>query len=288
LSPKAVQQVLEIHTEGRKLGVRAGQVNQSPAAKNQIGGTEARDMMGGGGSMIGHRTGGGVSSGMATSSTSEPIDLRKLPSGGGWAAIIRKGDVQAKVCRVRYATKEAVLAVLDGITVRALDGADLAAAGKTYRQRITGPEAAAAMLKAQAAEKAGEDAALVVVVDEHQDDVDDEIPGQTALDVDDDQGDVDDHTPTLTATDETVDEGLNRGLTGSQRSARKARELGLENLLTALRAAPDGLTRAQMQDATGMTRPTVGRCITELHDAGRITQNADDRTWHLAMAEQTA
>lgn len=131
----AADRVLEILREGRKLGVRCIQIAQDPMGADLIGGRQARSLAAGGGSMIAHRPGDGTANMLAGGSTADSVDLRTLPPGPGWCAIIRQGAVVSARARVRFASEKMVREELEGFRCRQLMGADCAAAGRSYTAR---------------------------------------------------------------------------------------------------------------------------------------------------------
>ena len=137
--------VLEILREGRKHGVRVIEVSQDPMGTDLMGGRQARGLMAGGGTLIGHRPGDNTANTLAGSGSSEKIDLRALPPEPGWCGIIRMGQVQAARARVRYASEEKVLSALEGFEPLSLTGEDRIAAGAAYVGRVRGSHAAAEM-----------------------------------------------------------------------------------------------------------------------------------------------
>lgn len=244
ISQRHHKMVAELLREGRKLGVRVIQITQDPMGDELIGGRVARGLMGGAGSLIGHRPGDGTANVLTGSSTSESIDLRALPPEPGWVGIIRRGTVLSRAARVRYAADEAVLDVLTDVTPRALAGEDLAAAGPAYRTRITGLAAAARMR--------GEEPAS----EPH-------TPTQTVLASPSADVDEPEHE---SAGGEVVDfptDAVNDAAAAIESHSR-------EVVWNTIRQHMAGITPARLCELTGLSKPTVKRRVRELADQGRI------------------
>lgn len=290
---------LEILREGRKRGVRGGQLAQDPMGSDVIGGRKARGLMGGGGSLIGHRPGDGTANMLTVSSTGKAgIDLRRLPPEPGWCGIIRRGQVLTKAARVRFATEEKVLDALDGVLVRGLEGADRRAAGKAYAERTHGLVAAARHAKAQdrpLSEKTLKALQALAASGVKVEDIEGydtnglHAPAQKAATGSDDVDliDVDAAAEAEIAANAEKFPLLAPALTGSQRAAANTANLNRNTILAALRGVEDGLTRGQLAQETGMKEKTIYRALKALKEDGYVTQD-EALAWHPASRQAQA
>lgn len=252
ISRAEAEMFAEVLREGRKLGVRAAQSTQDPLGDGLIGGRKARGQMGGAGSLIGHRPGDGTANTLTASSTSERIDLRELPPEPGWCAIIRRGAVLSRACRVRKPTEEHVRQLLHGFVPRALDGADLDAAGPDYQSRTRGFDAARRMADASAGRP----------VDTVEDDDVPDDPVESTATTDSGSGDGSTHPD--------FDRVLNS-------HAQLMRAQGQTNRMAVLATLREHgpLHLAQVRDVTGLSQSTVKRALRSLAGAGEATRGAD-------------
>jgi hypothetical protein len=239
--------VMEILREGRKLGVRVGQTTQDPMGDDLIGGRKARGLMGGAGSLIAHRPGDGTANTLTSSSTSAQIDLRELPQEPGWCAIIRRGEVLSRACKVRKPTEEQVRRELDGFVPRGLNGADLDAAGDDYTRRTRGVDAARRMTDGSAGRPVD-----AVEDDEPPDDTTDE------------------------PSDGAAHPDFERVLNSHARLMQTQGQTNRMAVLTTLRTHT-AMTLAQVRDATGLSQSTVKRALRALAASGDVTR--DDSGW---------
>jgi hypothetical protein len=240
---------LEVLREGRKLGVRAAQSTQDPMGDGLIGGRVARGLMGGAGSLIGHRPGDSTANTLTGSSSSAQIDLRSLPPEPGWCAIFRRGAVLSKSCRVRKPTDQHVRSLLDGFEPRALDGDDLDTAGDEYQGRTRGVDAARRM----ADEAAGRPVAVVEP---------DAVP-------DDDLGSAAESA--AVSGDGSTHPDFDRVLNSHAQLMRAQGETNRAAVLTTLRAS-DGMTFAEIRKATGLSQSTVKRAVRSLTESGEAAR----------------
>lgn len=287
--PKKVREQLEamareIAREGRKFGVRFGQAVQDPMGTDTLGGRKVKGLLSGGGTVIGHRPGDKTAAFLSVGSTAEKIDLTSLPPEPGWAAVIRRGQVLARAARIRHASEDAVVAVLDGFTPRGLDGADATAAGDAYATRTRGVDAVSRMRAARVAEAAGGDprtaasettapAAVDVALPapgEHH-----AVPGEhQAAAV---------PGPLEVAQDEVAPVSLVPGprLNAGAQAARAEAEANRAAVLHALAEGP--CARIDLVRATGLGRTTIGRILAELAQAEAIRRTTDHK-WTLTTA----
>lgn len=243
---------LELVRIPRKLGGRIIQITQDPMGDEWLGGRKARGMIAGTGTLIGHRPGDGTAAILSVGSSSTGIDLRALPPEPGWAGVIRRGQVLAERCRIRYARPEQVLELLAGHTPRALDGADLEAAGQAYAERVRGVDAAAEMRGEQSSPPP-----LHAVPD---------LPV--------------DPEPT---NDELAQAALQHGLTASQQAAAIARQMNCRRIREVLAAFGEGLTAKQLSQETQLSPSTIKRIVSELVAEGAVwPDNGRPQSFHLA------
>lgn len=254
----AADRVLEILREGRKLGVRCIQIAQDPMGADLIGGRQARSLAAGGGSMIAHRPGDGTANMLAGGSTADSVDLRTLPPGPGWCAIIRKGVVVSARARIRYASETAVREALEDFRCRQLAGADRVAAGAPYTARTA------------------------VVAD----DTTPEIDQGTSLPVNGGST----HKPrsleqslaTLAASTKRVKrETGDNNLSGSQRAAASTAAANAATIRSVLdRGGAEGIRRNALDaELTGqMSRATITRTLAKLAEDGAVTKT-DHGVW---------
>lgn len=273
--PKKVREQLEamareIAREGRKFGIRFGQAVQDPMGTDTLGGRKVKGLLSGGGTVVGHRPGDKTAAFLSIGSTSEKIDLTALPPEPGWAAVIRRGHVLARACRIRHASEDAVTAVLDGFTPRGLEGADAAAAGAAYANRTRGIDAAARMRAAREAEAAGHDPRTVL------DCATTPTPVLLApqLPQDEDHQDV----PVLAQAPQDAPAVPGPRLNVSAQAAAREAEANRAAVLAALTEKP--CARIDLVRITGLARATVGRILRELADVQAIARTSDHR-WAL-------
>lgn len=283
----AVDEVMELLREGRKLGVRVIQLAQDPVGSDLIGGRQARGLASGGGVMVGHRPGDGTSNMLATGSTASSVDLRTLPPEPGWCAVIRRGAVTSARARVRFACDDDVRDLLIVHSLRSLDGPDATAAGTAYRRRSHGPAVAAA--------QAGIEAPTTPTVDP-----DDWGLTEPAAPT------VGESTPTV-ASPPTLAEALaglesaahptgtpeeeeEEDLSGSQRTAAARAAANRAAVFDAIAdAGPAGIRRSELDNVIGadMSRTTVTRTLVRLRDQNAIAQTPDG-AWALLTQPTTA
>lgn len=282
----AVDEVMELLREGRKLGVRVIQLAQDPVGSDLIGGRQARGLASGGGVMVGHRPGDGTSNMLATGSTASSVDLRTLPPEPGWCAVIRRGAVISARARVRYAADDDVRDLLIVHSLRSLDGPDATAAGTAYRRRSHGPAVAAA--------QAGIEAPTTPTVDPDDWDL---TPPSTPT--------VGESAPTpappttlsevlagleSAARPSTTPEEEEEDLSGSQRTAAARAAANRAAVFDAIAdAGPGGIRRADLDDVIGedMSRTTITRTLARLRDQHAIAQTPDG-AWALVTQPITA
>lgn len=278
-----VDDVLEILREGRKLGVRVGQVVQDPMGEDCWGGRKGRGLIAGGGMVVAHRPNDDVAARMASGgrSSGPEFNIMALPAEGGFAGIIRRGQVLTACARVRFADEDSVLAALDGFVPRQLEGLDAAAAGPAYAARTRG-HVAAAQIAANRAAAAAEEAA----------------GGQATAEV---LVDVDELGALLTFPDLT-DLTSQGGPAGQQQAGAGGGDVVALNSTAAAAAAEaetnraavlaaitshGPITRAELVEATGLSRATVGRALTHWATAGHITKTGDAWTTTDSAADGT-
>ncbi len=264
----------EIAREGRKFGVRFGQAVQDPMGTDTLGGRKVKGLLSGGGTVVGHRPGDKTAAFLSVGSTAEKIDLTALPPEPGWAAVIRRGQVLSRACRVRHASEDAVTAVLDGFTPRGLDSVDAAAAGAAYAARTRGVDAAARMRAARAAEAAGHAPRIAGEQTTTAAPADVELPApgehQAAAEVSQDG-------PATPPASLVPGPRLNAGA----QAARAEAEANRAAVLAALAAGP--CARIDLVRATGLGRTTIGRILADLAQAEAITRTTDHK-WTLTTA----
>jgi CRP-like cAMP-binding protein len=260
--PKAtlVDDVMEILREGRKLGVRVIQITQDPMGSDCWGGRTGRGLIAGNGMIVAHRPNDNTSARLTSNgkSATPEFDLMSLPPVGGFAGIIRRGQVITPRCRILYVTEDAAYQAIaehipDG--PRTLEGQDLAAAGPAYLDRTQGHVLAAQIAAARAAEEAGtliEEPVEFIDLTKH-----DTQPGQQV----------------------EVASGLN----STAQAAADAAEANRGQILTHLVDSPK--TRAQLVEATGLSRATVGRALAHLAGTGAITST--DGAWTITTTKTT-
>ena len=250
----------EIAREGRKFGVRFGQAVQDPMGTDTLGGRKVKGLLSGGGTVVGHRPGDKTAAFLSIGSTSEKLDLTALPPEPGWAAVIRRGQVLARACRIRHASEATVAEALDGFAPRSLTGADAAAAGTAYAERTRGVDAAARMRAARVAdtEQTAREVAAV----------------QPAP------------APPEQSPDTTIGgaETEERRLNATAREAAAVREANRAAVLDRLRQGP--ATRAELVTATRLGRTTIGRILDQLTRDGHAVADEDHR-WQLATEDPT-
>lgn len=264
--------VMEILREGRKLGVRCGQITQDPEITGIIGGRNARAQMAGAGAMIGHRVADITAATLAAGSTSEKVDLRALPPGPGWCGIIHKGKVLTHAARVRYATPEQVETVISETLnkgLRGLAGEDLAAAGPAYRQRVHGPAVVAARTAAEAGGVAVSAGAGVAELDEGAQLVVEPQPAASGPAA----GSID---AVLNATAKA-----NAAMADTRRTAVLI-EIG--------RAGADGVTTAHLVERTAIPKTPTDRYVKQLIEQGRVEviEGTRPRRVRLVAADEVA
>jgi hypothetical protein len=263
--PEAVQdKVMEILREGRKLGVRCIQVTQDPMGDDLIGGRKARGLMGGNGTMIGHRPGEGTANMLTGSGTAEKIDLLRLPPEPGWCGIIRRGQVLAKAARVKYATEEKVEEVLASIAPRTLTGADLAAAGARYANRVQGRHVVA--------ELTGNDEAADQAVDQAPTPVLTAPPTASPAPA---------SAPAQPVKKET---GIKAVTNAAAKFKQQQGALTAASIMSELRAAGiEGVSTAELVDRLGLSKATVNRQIKDFIDEGLVERDNTGRRARLVQ-----
>ena len=259
ISRADAEKVLEILREGRKLGVRVGQATQDPMGDDLIGGRKARGLMGGAGSLIAHRPGDGTANTLTSSSSSAQIDLRGLPQEPGWCAIIRRGEVLSRACKVRKPTEEQVRRELDGFVPRALDGDDLDAAGVDYRRRVRGVDAARRMAGAIASRP----------VEPYQYD------GTTPDDADADAA--------IASANGSTHPQFDRVLNSHAQLMQTTGQTNRMAVLATLRAHGP-MTNAEVKDATSLSQSTVKRALRALATSGDARR--DNAGWHAVEHDE--
>ncbi|WP_433169901.1 hypothetical protein [Kribbella sp. CA-247076] len=244
-----------ISERGRALGVSLKLAVQNAEAGQVPGGMNVKtNLMGAGGNVIGLRPGTSSGATMTLSATSEEVDLRSLPEGGGWSAILSGGIVAAERARVEHIAKpDQLKPFLDGFAPRGLLGADLAAAdapdehedGETglYSGRFTGKDWLAQMERARSGSTAAsaESGPRLTVVKDH-----DETPAPAT------------ETVTGMQVAELVDDAATALLELTTAKGAQSRQ----KVVDALReAGPDGTTRAALEAATGLSKAQVNRHV---------------------------
>jgi hypothetical protein len=256
--------MLELVRIARKLGGRVIQITQDPMGDEWLGGRKARGMMAGAGTLIGHRPGDGTAAMLSVGSSSSGIDLRALPPEPGWAAVIRRGQVLAERCRIRYARPEQVLELLANHTPRELAGEDLLAAGPAYRERVRGVDAAAEMRGEEPEQKTSEAAPKRNAEPEPVD------PAAASADPE----------PT---NDELMRAAIAESLTKSQQAAALAHKTNGRLILDTLAGFDEGLTVKQLTQELPLSESTVKRTTQELAAVGAI-RKTDDRPASYVLA----
>lgn len=275
--PHLIGYVEELVREGRKYGIRVGQIVQDPMGVDCIGGRKIRDMIAGAGCVVAHRPGGKTAARLSVGSTSEKVDLTKLPEAGGWAAVIRRGKLLSTACRVQFADEDIVRDRLAGFTPRALEGADAAAAGPAYAGRFRGTDADAGFRAALA----GEDL-------EHEDLEHDGADGPggdapVAEPAVGGPGDDQDRDGEATTQDDAAGEAdeVSQRLNSSAAAAAATRAANTAQVRQALTAGP--LTRAELAGTTGLSRSTVHRILGDLAESHQIVKEGD--SWALTSTD---
>lgn len=256
-----VDDVLEILREGRKLGVRVVQITQDPMGEDCWGARKGRGLIAGAGMVIAHRPNDAVAARMASNgkAATPEFNIAALPPVGGFAGIIRRGAVITPCARVRFADEPLVYAALDGFVPRQLEGLDAAAAGPAYTARTRGHVVAAQI----AANRAADDAGATAVVDV------DELGALLAF-------------PELTSssTQAGPEQGSGDVVTLNTTAAAAAAEAETNRVAVLTAITTHGpITRAELVEATGLSRATVGRALTHWATAGHITKTGD--AWTL-------
>lgn len=253
--------VTEILREGRKLGVRCIQVAQDPMGSDVIGGRQARELAAGGGVAIGHRPGGSTSNMLAGGSTSEPVDLRSLPPGGGWCAVIRRGEIVSRRARVRFAHDDAVRKALEGFRPRPLMGEDRVAAGMKYTAQTVRENTEPAAPEQDAPQP-------VSVVTPRQSQSLEQSLEKLAASTKRLKGETDDH------------------LSGSQRAAASTAAANAATVRSVLdQAGAAGIRRNALNESLAgqMSRATITRTLAKLSEDGIVTKT-DDGVWASTRA----
>jgi DNA-binding transcriptional ArsR family regulator len=265
LPEQSQEQVMEILREGRKLGVRCVQVTQDPMGDDLIGGRKARGLMGGTGTVIGHRPGEGTANMLTGSGSSQKIDLLALPPEPGWCGIIRRGQVLAKAARVKYATEEKVQGTVDSIDLRSLVGGDMAAAGAAYASRVQGRHTT------------GETTNDVESTERPQD----TIPTATTPGT----GTAAITTPPAAALTEPKPSGINAVTNAVAQFQKQRGEMTAISIMSELRAAGEaGASTAELVDRLGLAKATVNRQLKTFTDEGLVERGKDGRARLLQAA----
>lgn len=178
---KAEERMVEAISErGRSNGVSLKLVAQNAEAGQVPGGMNVKtNLMGANGFVIGLRPGTASGATMTLSATSEEVDLRSLPEGGGWGAILDAGVVATDRARVEFIESvDQIAPFLEGFVPRTLTGADLAAAdgpGEVgdpatglYSGRFTGAKWLKEMEQARAGVPAAQEVPTLTVVKDRE------------------------------------------------------------------------------------------------------------------------
>lgn len=261
---RTIQEVIEgkpeermveaISERGRSNGVSLKLVAQNAEAGQVPGGMNVKtNLMGANGFVIGLRPGTASGATMTLSATSEEVDLRSLPEGGGWGAILDAGVVATDRARLEFIESiDQIAPYLEGFVPRTLTGADLAAAdgpgeaGDTatglYSGRFTGAKWLKEMEQARASSAApAEPGPRLTVVKDH-----DETPAPATAAV------------TGQQVAEVVDDAATALLELTTAKGAQSRQ----KVVDALRAAgPDGATRAELEAAAGLSKAQVNRHV---------------------------
>lgn len=266
-----------ISERGRALGVSLKIAVQNAEAGQVPGGMNVKtNLMGAGGNVIGLRPGTSSGATMTLSATSEEVDLRSLPEGGGWSAILSGGIVAADRARVEHIVgREQLAPFLDDFTPRGLLGDDLAAADAAdeyeddetglYSSRFTGKDWLAQMERARSGSTTpAEPGPRLTVVRDRDETTAPATAAVTGMQVAEQLGDA--ATALLELT-----------------SAKGAQSR--QKVVDALRAAgPDGATRAAIEAETGLSKAQVNRHVGALvgdelasRDGSRV-RLVDDKT----------
>ncbi|MGL4745029.1 MAG: hypothetical protein ACRCYX_12525 [Dermatophilaceae bacterium] len=308
LPPAFAAMVFEMLREGRKLGVRVIQSTQDPMGTDLIGGRQARDLMAGGGSLIGHRPGGSTANTLTGTSTATAVDLRELPGEPGWCAVIRRGQVVARAARVRYASPDEVKAILAGTTPPTLTGDEATTAGAAYRDRLTGTAAAAGQEAAKAAMDGTPSPSPVGDLSVGTDEPAPDAPPIVETDPRAEQAIrsgalIDDSGPTVAAAEVEPAPGpagsggtvsplfpeLQPALTGAAAATAHQAEMTVAAVRGELAAAGSaGLTRAELARRTGAAERSIGRALTRLDKDGAAVQDPVSRAWSLRKVRDAA
>ncbi|HWD83266.1 MAG TPA: helix-turn-helix domain-containing protein [Kribbella sp.] len=260
-----------ISERGRSNGVALRLVVQNAEAGQVPGGMNVKtNLMGAAGNVIGLRPGTSSGATMTLSATSEEVDLRSLPEGGGWGAILTAGVVASDRARLEFIKgMEQIAPYVEGFAPRTLRGADLAAAdgpgedGDTltglYSGRFTGAAWLKQMEQARAGTPAPEAARLTVVNDRETVQV--STPAttpETGLDV-------------AAQADKAAANLLSITAAKVEQGAQSR-----QDVVDALRnAGAGGTTRDELEAATGLSKATVNRHLKALVDAGQVRRNGD-------------
>jgi DNA-binding transcriptional ArsR family regulator len=267
----------EVSERGRALGVSLKLAVQNAEADQVPGGMNVKtNVMGANGNVIGLRPGTSSGATMTLSATSQEVDLRSLPEGGGWGAILSGGVVAAERARLFWiAGRDALASHLDGFAPRGLHGADLAAADAPdeyedgeaglYSSRFTGAAWLEDMQQARSGAPAPAAPKLTVVKDRDQ--TRSTAAARTGHDVAAMAGEA--AAGLLAITAAKVEQGAQ----------------SRQDVVDALRhAGPGGATRDELEAATGLSKATVNRHLRTLVEAGQVRREGD--LAHLVDADE--
>ncbi|MET7284204.1 hypothetical protein ABZS29_38580 [Kribbella sp. NPDC005582] len=262
-----------ISERGRSNGVSLKLVAQNAEAGQVPGGMNVKtNLMGANGFVIGLRPGTASGATMTLSATSEEVDLRSLPEGGGWGAILDAGVVASDRARLEFiANHEEIAPYLEGFVPRTLTGEDLIAAdgpgegGDTatglYSGRFTGADWLKRMERARAGASAVHETPTLTVVKDRE-----SVQVSTP-------------PPTGSMNGFDVAELANRAA-ASVLSITAAKveqgEQSRQDVVDALRdAGAAGATRADVQNATGLSKAMTNKHIRALIDEGRAVRDGE-------------
>lgn len=302
----------EMSEQGRSLGISLKVCVQSPNVNTFPGGEATRkNLMGAVGNVVGLRPGDHAGQAVTLTATSENIDLLGLPAGPGWCAILNGGGVAAREARIMHipSAKEHPEGIdllakhfPDDFTPRTLTGADAAAAGQTYANRVTGAAWREDMARQRAKHGYGDSADLPVSLDK---------PSQNAG-----YGDQfglpippaatnPEGAPTsdafVAAGDSSPDQSGQDGqdavylefpelapaLYGASAGSAMSFELRCANVLAVIRANRAGLTHAGVVNETDLAKSVVSRVLDRLQTNGQIYKN-EAGLWQATANEEAA
>lgn len=303
LTDRQHELVGEISERGRALGVALRVGVQRPSAESVPGGIDVRDnLMGAAGNVIGLRPGGSVAKGLTLTSTSADIDLLSLPTGGGWCAVLREGELEAAKARILHIPDDAALVPhLQGFTPRTLTGDDATAAGEVYANRRTGKDWLRLIVKSRA--KAGRDPgalADLLPAELPSAEAQPEHQAERLVDVDDGEHQA---VPERVAPSTAESRAARRAVEAEHQAEAAADRAGGaagivrhsgrfvagvraatngEALDRVRQAGDDGIRTAELVELLGVSKRTVTRRLSELVKAGQVVRSEDDGRYRAA------